>query len=311
MRWYTPPTCIWHAIWPRVVPLGEGSPLVDICRALPSTTRAYHHSFVPTVDTVLYPHNPENATATQGREKMVLLGFRRGRSSRISRLYWPFVALSLGVLFSVLEVFSVQSSLARVSREPPGDFAKQRIFIASIHWNNEKILRDYWISAVLALAKELGPENVFVSIQESGSWDDSKGALRLLNHSLAEIGVPSKIVLDKTTHLDEISKVPDAKGWIETPRGKTELRRIPYLARLRNQVLQPLYEAQNTARRFDKILFLNDVVFRVSKAFWPDFLVGFVDEVQTEFRHPRASFHERWRLRRSLRPGLLETTSFL
>jgi hypothetical protein len=113
------------------------------------------------------------------------------------------------------------------------------------------------------LAKELGPDRVFVSVQESGSWDDSKGALRLLGQLLDNINVRHKIILDDTTHHDEINKIPGDSGWIMTPRGRVELRRIPYLARLRNLVLQPLDELAAAGVRFDNILFLNDVVFKV------------------------------------------------
>ena len=40
-----------------------------------------------------------------------------------------------------------------------------------------------------------------------------------------------------------------------------ELRRIPYLARLRNLVMEPLFEMKKSGQTVDKILFLNDVVF--------------------------------------------------
>lgn len=118
---------------------------------------------------------------------------------------------------------------------------------------------------MIELVKEIGKENVYVSVQESGSWDDSKGALRELDAKLEELGVKKRIVLDPTTHADEIAKPPAEEGWIHTPRvgeGEKELRRIPYLARLRNEVMQPFYELQgNGSEKFDKVLWLNDVVF--------------------------------------------------
>jgi Cryptococcal mannosyltransferase 1 len=139
----------------------------------------------------------------------------------------------------------------------------QRVFITSLHWNNELILRSHWNAAVIELVKTLGPQNVFLSIYESGSWDDSKGALRELDYQLGLLGVPRSIILDETTHLDEISKAPAPEGWIETPRGRTELRRIPYLAKLRNLTLRPLQELYERGQTFDRILFLGDVVFTV------------------------------------------------
>lgn len=151
------------------------------------------------------------------------------------------------------------------SRSEPSTTAKtntDRIFIASTHWNNAAILRSHWNAAILNLTRALGPERVFVSVYESGSWDDSKAALRELDAELEQRGIPRRIVLDKTTHEDEISRPPagTGEGWVDTPRGRRELRRIPFLSRQRNLSLQPL---ERLEQRFDRILFLNDVVFTV------------------------------------------------
>ena len=141
------------------------------------------------------------------------------------------------------------------------DVRGQKVFIASIHWNNEPILRSNWNLAVLDLVDYFGPENVYISIYESGSWDQSKDALRSLDKSLEEKGVRRAVKLNETTHADEL-KQPATDGWIQTPRGRNELRRIPYLSRLRNLALEPLNSLGNSTK-FDKILFLNDVVFTV------------------------------------------------
>lgn len=141
--------------------------------------------------------------------------------------------------------------------------ARERLYIASMHWNNEAILRSHWNDAVLQLAREWGPENIFVSVYESGSWDNSKGALRDLDSKLDRLGVPRNITLSTTTHKDEISGPPADEGWVYTSRGKKELRRIPYLARLRNLTLRPLEDLAKQGVLFDKVLFLNDVVFTV------------------------------------------------
>ncbi|KAL8413562.1 hypothetical protein RB594_004996 [Gaeumannomyces avenae] len=169
----------------------------------------------------------------------------------------------------------LQKSL-RLQRPP-------RVYIASLHWNNEAILRSHWNAAVLDLARALGPENVFVAIHESGSWDRSADALRELDAALADLGVARDIVLDPTTHKEEVEREvpPGTPGWIPTSRGRHELRRIPYLSRLRNRSLAPLRDMANPAaaadatgkgtdvkgglraRTFDRVLFLGDVVFTV------------------------------------------------
>jgi len=194
---------------------------------------------------------------------MPLLRLGRRRLWRMVSLRRLLTALVLFSIFSIAEVMSVHSALSRAALEEAGNLAQQKVFVVGIHWNNEEILRDHWIPALLALTKEIGPQNVFVSVYESGSWDDTKGVLKLLDRLLEDHGIPRRIVLDETTHLDEISRSPSGDGWVKTPRGETELRRIPYLARSRNVAMQPLYDMQNTTLVFDKILFLNDVIFRV------------------------------------------------
>ncbi|KAK3723765.1 hypothetical protein LTR37_001646 [Vermiconidia calcicola] len=184
---------------------------------------------------------------------------RSPRQRHISRIA---VAI-LFTLFSwtALETLHIKRSLSLPPSSPPAELGGERVFISAIHWNSEAILRSNWSSAVVELARELGKDNVFVSIYESGSWDDTKGALRLLNAQLGESGVRTRIVLDATTHKEEVEKTPaeGEDGWIWTPTGKMELRRIRYLARQRNRALEPLWEM--TDEKFDKILFVNDVVF--------------------------------------------------
>lgn len=185
--------------------------------------------------------------------------------SQLRLLARTFTALFL--LWNCFDIFgahqSVCSSQAADALVPA--IKQEELFISSTHWNNELILKSHWNAAIGALCKALGPENVYVSIYESGSWDDSKGALRILDSELEQIGVRRSIILDETTHLDEIGRPPAETGWIETPRRKTELRRIPYLARLRNLTLNPLESLAESGEKFDKILFLNDVVFTVGR----------------------------------------------
>lgn len=188
------------------------------------------------------------------------LKFRRyGPARRLFR-----VTLILAIIWFIAETYFVHRSLtAVVPQVQLGNINAGRIFIASLHWNNEAILRSDWNDAVVQLVSTLGPDNVFVSVYESGSWDDSKGALRDLDARLNALGAPRNITLSDVTHQDEISATPAEKDWIDTPRGRRELRRIPYLARLRNWSLSILEDLSRQGVVFDTILFLNDVVFTV------------------------------------------------
>lgn len=181
-----------------------------------------------------------------------------------------FSIVAVVLAWSFLDSHLVSRRLRRAAQDRQAQASLSRparIYIASLHWNSEKILRDTWNSALAALVKELGPNNVHVSIVESGSWDDSKGALRDLAQELEAIGVPKDITLDERTHAVEIASPPaePAPGWIRTSRGKIELRRIPYLARLRNRSLHPLLELEKNGTTFDYVLFLNDIHFTVSE----------------------------------------------
>ena len=184
------------------------------------------------------------------------------RFSRSSRNRVTRASLLLFALFCIVDLLSLIS--ARQHQNLPAkapDVRSQKIFIASIHWNSEPILRSNWNRAVLELVDYFGAENVYVSVYESGSWDDSKEALKVLDNDLERKGVRRTVKLNETTHADEL-KQPATDGWIQTPRGKKELRRIPYLSKLRNRALEPLNSLTDSTK-FDKVLFLNDVVFTV------------------------------------------------
>ena len=175
-----------------------------------------------------------------------------------------FVLVSLLVV-AIVDFLSLSWTFSRQSIEPNPREPKSipKIYVASTHWNNGAKLRGFWNQAILNLAEHVGVENIYVSIYESGSWDDSKDALIALDHDLQRLGVQRTIHLDNTTHADDVAATPTAEGWIDTPRGRRELRRIPYLAKLRNKSLQPMLDLAINGIRFDKVLFLNDVAFTV------------------------------------------------
>ncbi|KAI1433639.1 polysaccharide export protein [Xylaria sp. CBS 124048] len=142
------------------------------------------------------------------------------------------------------------------------------IFIASVHRNTEPILRTAWSGAVLDLVDHFGPDNIYFSAVESGSQDDTKMALSELKMLLDMKGVANTLSLGQTVweQLEEIETRPPpgqrVPTWIwNVAESQWELRRIPYLARVRNQAMAPLKELESQGRTFDKILWLNDVVF--------------------------------------------------
>lgn len=149
--------------------------------------------------------------------------------------------------------------------------ASPQVFIATMLANCAPLLSDYWIPALLGLIDKLGPENVFVSIVENGSVDKTRNILQELERILTqrqvsytfryEEGFRDGVKFQSDGLLQRLlGKEGTGDSWIWTADGQWFPRRISYLAQLRNIVLDPLRES---TRIFDKILFLNDVIFSV------------------------------------------------
>lgn len=197
---------------------------------------------------------------------MLIHSFRR---SRIRRSWLGPLCLAFLTTFLADLLLTLLPS-RHTTRISPDSFAAsaqhgERIFIASMHWNTEYAIRAHWAPALLDLIRYLGPDNVFVSIIEGGSYDNSAGALRELDVILRDMGVGRRIVFEEKTHKEEAERTPveGEQGWVWTKRGRRELRRIPWLADIRNRVMEPLRElaAAENAQTFDKVLWLNDVIF--------------------------------------------------
>jgi hypothetical protein len=120
------------------------------------------------------------------------------------------------------------------------------------------------------LIDKLGPENVFVSILENGSADETRSLLLELQGNLKKNHVSYSfrfeedfrdgVKFQKGGFLERLlGKEGTGDNWIKTDTGWFP-RRISYLAKLRNMVLDPL---KDDSKHYDKILFINDVIFSV------------------------------------------------
>lgn len=106
-----------------------------------------------------------------------------------------------------------------------------------------------WGHAVLELVDLLGWDNVFLSIYENDSGDEGRNALDELGRQ-----VPCNKSLVFEDHLDW-RELPS----VTVPGGSKRVKRMEYLAEVRNRALKPLDE--HPERRYDKLLFLNDIAF--------------------------------------------------
>jgi hypothetical protein len=183
------------------------------------------------------------------------------------------------VLLFFLDAYNITASIpqpVRVSKSSPF-YSPKTIFLASIFRNSEYILRTSWMPALYTLIQDVGAKNIYVSIIESGSFDDTKAALGELEAALNSMGVGNRILVGMTgdEQMEMLQNVPDSEdnggdrsGWIFTGRYKKipsgwERRRIPWLAEQRNKAMEPLMEMQ-PGRTFERVLWVNDVVFTVS-----------------------------------------------
>ncbi|GAC93933.1 glycosyltransferase [Pseudozyma hubeiensis SY62] len=118
-----------------------------------------------------------------------------------------------------------------------------KVFIVSNLYNSEEILPTY-ASSLKTLIRTLGTDNVFVSIYESHSTDQTKSMLAQLDHDLAQVNVSRRILSDdRAIRKGKLSAVSD---------------RIRFLVDVRNTAMQPLLEATD---KYTHVLWINDIVF--------------------------------------------------
>ena len=116
------------------------------------------------------------------------------------------------------------------------------VFIAVNLYNSQQILPNM-MRELFLLTDILGKGNVFISIYENGSKDQTKHLLAQFEQALSRAQIPHRIVMEaKET---EYSNTQDHKKAIN---------RIVKLAAIRNRPLEPMFGQV----KYDRLLFLND-----------------------------------------------------
>ena len=145
----------------------------------------------------------------------------------------------------------------RVNRAPgeagSANVNNEKIFIAAALYDREgKLVSGDWGRSVLGLIDVLGPENVHLSIYENDADEKSKAALDKFK---------PKVSCNSTIFVEDldVSQIAHVSG----VGGERKLKRIAFLAEVRNRALKPLEDAASPASqtRFDRLLYINDVVF--------------------------------------------------
>ncbi|KAL4805469.1 cryptococcal mannosyltransferase 1-domain-containing protein [Aspergillus unguis] len=172
------------------------------------------------------------------------------RYHKLRRRITQLLLLTL-ILWSTADVFLVHRHFheeqIHLDYRPPD---RQRIFIASALWDNERTLPSQWSTGVIELANIFGAENIFLSVYASGTSDSTNNALRSLEKTLEAIDVGRRIRIVDSTPEDEVLKGPPA-----------DQRRISRVSHLRNSAVHPIYDLRDAGTFFDRILFLSDVAF--------------------------------------------------
>ncbi|KAK7701575.1 hypothetical protein SLS57_011694 [Botryosphaeria dothidea] len=187
---------------------------------------------------------------------------RRPRRTILRCIFWSLVLLPYILCFLVVTTMVLRPSYTHAPahydelRERAtqslasgrGNVNNEKVFIASSIYDDEGLLvGGAWGKAVLDLVDLLGPDNVFLSIYENDPDPMAKDALDQFQE---RVTCNSSIVAEHLP-LDEVRRVT-------LPNGEKRIKRIAYLAEVRNRALRPLEDAEIT---FNKVLFLNDVYF--------------------------------------------------
>ncbi|QSS53749.1 CAP59_mtransfer superfamily domain-containing protein [Histoplasma capsulatum var. duboisii H88] len=131
-----------------------------------------------------------------------------------------------------------------------GNPRNEKVFVAaSLYDRDGALARGRWGENILELIRLLGDDNVFLSIYESNSGLEGEAALREFED---KIKCKRSIVYEERMDVNSVSH-------ITLPDGSERIKRIAYLAEARNRALRPLDDPASD--RFDKLLYLNDVVF--------------------------------------------------
>ncbi|OCL13448.1 glycosyltransferase family 69 protein [Glonium stellatum] len=192
-----------------------------------------------------------------------LSGPRGSRRPLTRAIYWAIITIPCAIVLLVLftaafrpsythlpDHYKVLQRKCQESQEPGrGNINNEKVFIAATLYDPDgALVGGDWGSAVLKLVELLGPENVHVSVYENDADPPAKASLESLEKKLT----CNSSLISEHLPLEEIPRVT-------IPSGEKRMKRIAFLAEVRNRALRPF--ETNPSVRFDKLLFINDVMF--------------------------------------------------
>lgn len=135
---------------------------------------------------------------------------------------------------------------------------QEQIFISvSLYDKGGHLAGGRWGEQMLELIHMLGPENTFLSIYEN----DSPLGQKALEEFKSKVPCRHEIIFDDSVSLEGF-------GNVTLPDGSERMKRLSYLSEMRNRALRPLdrFRDDSGVVPFDKVLFMNDVMFHTVDA---------------------------------------------
>ncbi|TQS36073.1 hypothetical protein Golomagni_03486 [Golovinomyces magnicellulatus] len=198
---------------------------------------------------------PRENIEIEFKEKSVIYGFfslilRRARRllARVNKpiKFFLFLLVLLGIQLKF------NGSFLEKDAPPFTPDTQERIFIAANIIDGD-VIRNWWGPSLLSLVQFIGPERTYVSIYG--------GPTAALSQLADKLKCEHKIVSEEQEPVD-LEKLPR----MLLSDGNRRIKRISFLAEVRNKALEPLKELESQGKKFDKILFINDVYFSPTEA---------------------------------------------
>jgi hypothetical protein len=253
---------------------------------LPETNSSPSYQRKPNSLSYLLPrrarHWCSRNTCRQGKSRWCTYP-RRSLLRKFKAISYTFSASILILIFTTFIFFPSYTILPRHYQElganvanstdpGRGNVHQEKVFIAaSLYDPGARLIGGRWAENVLELIDLLGPDNTYLSIYENESGEEARLAMSELDRTL-----PCNRTLTFEDHLG-LEGVPN----ITLPDGTSRVKRIEYLAQVRNKALKPLEEAEVL---FDKVLYLNDVFFNPLDAVQLLFSTHINEEGQADYR---------------------------
>ncbi|KAI5803333.1 cryptococcal mannosyltransferase 1-domain-containing protein [Peziza echinospora] len=161
-----------------------------------------------------------------------------------------------GIAFSYATRYdTIHSGHQHRNRQGNAEKANEKYFLAINFYNNAPVI-PHFTNQLLHLVEHLGKDNVYISMVENDSQDDTKLLLWKFTQRLSRKGWMEGKHWSLGMY-DGLRERPYEMPWIDIPD------RMAYMAQVRNLALNPL---DTLPTRFTKILFFNDILFHYTQA---------------------------------------------